>query len=183
MCIRDRLDDYLEVPDGIAFLHQPGLPAAAPVPVPFHRDTGAALQNGLRALLTVTLGGAFWIATGWSQGNLMLAGLAAACGLLSTAPNPALGAVALIQGTVAAVVMAFLCAFLVLPEVSGLPLPLPVLPPLWLPGVYATAMPRSGLPAVAPHDALTKLAATLHPQRHSLGSCLPPPCARHLLTL
>ncbi len=168
----EQLDDYLEVLDGIAILHQPGLPAAAPVPVPFHRDTGAALQNGLRALLTVTLGGAFWIATGWSQGNLMLAGLAAACGLLSTAPNPALGAVALIQGTVAAVVMAFLCAFLVLPEVSGLPLLLAALALFWLPGVYASAMPRYGLAGVAYLVAFTTLVATDNPMRYDVASFL-----------
>lgn len=170
----EQLDDYLEVLAGIAVLHQHQhrRPAAAPVPVPFHRDTGAALQNGLRALLTVLLGGAFWMATGWSNGNLMLAGLAAACGLLSTAPNPALGAVALIQGTIAAVVMAFLCAFLVLPQVSGLPLLLVVLALFWLPGVYASAMPRYGLAGVAYLVAFTTLVATDNPMRYDVASFL-----------
>ncbi|WP_241074097.1 FUSC family protein [Achromobacter insuavis] len=168
----EQLDDYLEVLAGIAVLHQHRRPAAAPVPVPFHRDTGAALQNGLRALLTVLLGGAFWMATGWSNGNLMLAGLAAACGLLSTAPNPALGAVALIQGTIAAVVMAFLCAFLVLPQVSGLPLLLVVLALFWLPGVYASAMPRYGLAGVAYLVAFTTLVATDNPMRYDVASFL-----------
>lgn len=170
----EQLDDYLEVLAGIAVLHQHRRPAAAPVPVPvpFHRDTGAALQNGLRALLTVLLGGAFWMATGWSNGNLMLAGLAAACGLLSTAPNPALGAVALIQGTVAAVVMAFPCAFLVLPLVSGLPLLLVVLALFWLPGVYASAMPRYGLAGVAYLVAFTTLVATDNPMRYDVASFL-----------
>lgn len=168
----EQLEDYLEVLAGIAVLHQHRRPAAAPVPVPFHRDTGAALQNGLRALLTVLLGGAFWMATGWSNGNLMLAGLAAACGLLSTAPNPALGAVALIQGTIAAVVMAFLCAFLVLPQVSGLPLLLVVLALFWLPGVYASAMPRYGLAGVAYLVAFTTLVATDNPMRYDVASFL-----------
>lgn len=168
----EQLDDYLEVLAGIAVLHQHRRPAAAPVPVPFHRDTWAALQNGLRALLTVLLGGAFWMATGWSNGNLMLAGLAAACGLLSTAPNPALGAVALIQGTIAAVVMAFPCAFLVLPQVSGLPLLLVVLALFWLPGVYASAMPRYGLAGVAYLVAFTTLVATDNPMRYDVASFL-----------
>jgi len=164
----EQLDDYLRAIEGIARFHQPR-PTPARVSVPFHRDAATALQNGVRALLTVLMGGAFWIATGWTQGNMMLAGLAAACALLSTAPNPALGAVEFIKGTVAAVAMAFLCTFIVLPHVSGLPLLLVILSLFWLPGVYATTMPRHALAGVAYLVAFTTLAAADNPMRYDLA--------------
>jgi len=164
----EQLDDYLQALEGIERFHQPR-PTPARVSVPFHRDTAAALQNGVRALLTVLMGGAFWIATGWTEGNMMLAGLAAACALLSTAPNPALGAVEFIKGTVAAVVMAFLCTFIVLPHVSGLPLLLVTLSLFWLPGVLATTMPRYALAGVAYLVAFTSLAAADNPMRYDFA--------------
>lgn len=161
----EQLDDYLEALKGISRFHQ-WRPIATSISVPFSRDKSAALQNGLRALLTVVLGGAFWIVTGWSYGNLMLAGLAASCALLSTAPNPALGAVEFIKGTVIAVVMAFICTFLVLPYVSGLPLLLVILGLFWLPGIYATTLPRYGLAGVTYLVAFTTLAATDNPMHY-----------------
>lgn len=164
----EQLDDYLQAIEGIKRFHQ-ATPTPARVSVPFHRDTVAAFQNGVRALLTVLMGGAFWIATGWTEGNMMLAGLAAACALLSTAPNPALGAVEFIKGTVAAVAMAFLCTFIVLPHVSGLPLLLVTLSLFWLPGVYATTMPRYALAGVAYLVAFTTLAAPDNPMRYDFA--------------
>ncbi|WP_417224608.1 FUSC family protein, partial [Achromobacter spanius] len=164
----EQLDDYLQAIEGIERFHQ-ATPTPARVSVPFHRDTVAAFQNGVRALLTVLMGGAFWIATGWTEGNMMLAGLAAACALLSTAPNPALGAVEFIKGTVAAVAMAFLCTFIVLPHVSGLPLLLVTLSLFWLPGVYATTMPRYALAGVAYLVAFTTLAAADNPMRYDFA--------------
>ncbi|MQT77914.1 FUSC family protein, partial [Pseudomonas helleri] len=164
----EQLEDYLQALEGIERFHQPR-PTPARVSVPFHRDTAAALQNGVRVLLTVLMGGAFWIATGWTEGNMMLAGLAAACALLSTAPNPALGAVEFIKGTVAAVVMAFLCTFIVLPHVSGLPLLLVTLSLFWLPGVLATTMPRYALAGVAYLVAFTTLAAADNPMRYDFA--------------
>ncbi|MCS3505402.1 FUSC family protein [Achromobacter sp. JUb104] len=164
----EQLDDYLQAIEGIKRFHQ-ATPTPARVSVPFHRDTVAAFQNGVRALLTVLMGGAFWIATGWTEGNMMLAGLAAACALLSTAPNPALGAAEFIKGTVAAVAMAFLCTFIVLPHVSRLPLLLVTLSLFWLPGVYATTMPRYALAGVAYLVAFTTLAAADNPMRYDFA--------------
>lgn len=167
----EQLDDYLEALKGMARFHHLR-PTAAQIQVPFYRDTTAAIQNGLRALLTVVLGGTFWITTGWSYGAMMLAGLAAACALLSTAPNPALGAVEFIKGTVVAVVMAFLCTFVVLPQVSGLPLLLVVLGLFWLPAVYATTMPRYALAGVAYLVAFTTLAAPGNPMHYDFAQFL-----------
>lgn len=164
----EQIDDYLDALRGIARLHCPR-PTAADVTVPFHRDPVAALHNGLRALATVMLAGAFWIATGWTYGNMMLAGLASGCALLSTAPNPTLGAVEFIKGTVAAIVMAFLCSFVVLPAISGLPLLLLVLGLFWLPGVYATAMPRHAAAGVTYLVAFTTLSAADNPMHYDFA--------------
>lgn len=164
----EQLNDFIESLKGIELLHAP-LPTAAHVSVPFYRDRTAAMQNGLRALLTVLLGGAFWLATGWTYGNLMLAGLASGCALLSTAPNPALGAVEFIKGTVIAVVMAFLCTFMVLPHVEGLPLLLLVLGIFWLPGVYATSMPRHTAAGATYLVAFTTLAAPDNPMNYDFA--------------
>lgn len=164
----EQLNDFIEALKGIELLHAP-LPTAAHVSVPFYRDRTAAMQNGLRAMLTVLLGGAFWLATGWTYGNLMLAGLASGCALLSTAPNPALGAVEFIKGTVIAVVMAFLCTFMVLPHVEGLPLLLLVLGIFWLPGVYATSMPRHTAAGATYLVAFTTLAAPDNPMNYDFA--------------
>lgn len=167
----EQLDDYLEALKGIQRFHN-ARPTATQVSVPFHRDTSAAIQNGLRALLTVVFGGAFWIATGWSHGAMMLAGLAAACALLSTAPNPALGAVEFIKGTVIAVVMAFLCSFIILPYISGLPLLLLILGLFWLPAIYATSVPRYALAGFAYLVAFTTLAAPDNLMRYDFSAFL-----------
>ncbi len=167
----EQLDDYLDALDALGRFHRTR-PAAARVSVPFHRDASAAIRNGARAMLTVAMGGAFWIATGWTHGNMMLAGLAAACALLSTAPNPALGAIEFIKGTVAAAAMALLCTFVVLPHVVGLPLLLVVLGLFWLPGVCATTVPRHALAGVAYLVAFTTLAAADNPMRYDFATFL-----------
>lgn len=161
----EQIDDYLEALKGIERFHRPQ-PTVVHSSVPFYRDTSAAIRNGARALLTVVFGGAFWLATGWSQGAIMLAGLAASCALLSTASKPALGAIEFIKGTVAAVVMAFLCSFVVLPHVSGLPLLLLILGLFWLPAIYATTMPRYAVAGVTYLVAFTTLAAPDNSMRY-----------------
>ncbi|WP_249292984.1 FUSC family protein, partial [Achromobacter ruhlandii] len=58
------------------------------------------------------------------------------------------------------------------PEVSGRPLLLAVLARFWLPGVYASAMPRYGLAGVAYLVAFTTLVATDNPMRYDVVSFL-----------
>lgn len=164
----EQIDDYLAALDGIAALHHPR-PRGPQSPIPFHRDTTAAMENGLRAMLTLILGGGFWILTGWPHGSMMLAGLAASCALLATAPNPTAGSVEFIKGTVVAVPVAFVCAFIVLPYINGLPLLLAVLGMFWLPGIYATTIPRHGLAGVAYLVGFNTLAAAANPMHYDLG--------------
>lgn len=164
----EQIDDYLAALDGIVSLKRPR-PGGAQFSIRFHRDTTAAVQNGLRAMLTVMLGGMFWFVTGWPHGNMMLAGLAAACALLATSPSPAAGAISFIKGTVVAVVMAFFCTFGVLPHVEGLPLLLVVLGLFWLPGIYATSIPGYGLAGVAYLVGFTTLAGPANPMHYDFA--------------
>ncbi len=150
----EQIDDYLAALDGLTSLRRtrPGTsvpPMSLVRPVHFHRDVRAAWQNGLRAMLTLVCTGAFWIVTGWPHGDMMLLIVAPYCALLATAPNPAAGAFQFVKGTVIAVPAAFVCAFVVLPHIEGLPLLLVVLALFWLPGIYATTMPQHGLAALA----------------------------------
>ncbi|ALS63480.1 hypothetical protein AT302_22120 [Pandoraea norimbergensis] len=159
----EQIDDYLAALEGLASLRRtrprvasrrgalvPPMSPMSPVrPVHFHRDVRAAWQNGLRAMLTLVGTGAFWIVTGWPHGDMMLLIVAPYCALLATAPNPAAGAFQFVKGTVIAVPAAFVCAFVILPHIEGLPLLLVVLAVFWLPGIYATTMPQHGLAALA----------------------------------
>lgn len=164
----EQLDDYIEALRALNF-YMLRYQQRRKSPCRSTKDRTAAIQSGLRAMLTVLLGGAFWLATGWTYGSLMLAGLASGCALLSTAPKPALGAVEFMKGTVAAVVMAFLCTFIVLPHVEGLPLLLLVLGIFWLPGVYATSMPRHMAAGATYLVAFTTLAAPDNPMNYDFA--------------
>lgn len=160
--LSEQIEDYIMALEGMAAL-QHSRPHRTPRTVHFHRDLTTAGINGIRAMLTLVLGGVFWIVTGWPHGNLMLAALAASCALLATAPNPAAGSVEFIKGTVLAVPAAFLCTFVVLPHIDGLPLLLIVLGLFWLPGVCATSSPRFGLAGLAYLVGFTTLAAPGNP--------------------
>ncbi|MFC4965345.1 FUSC family protein [Alcaligenes sp. GCM10023179] len=161
----EQLDDYLAALDSLRALYR--LPTKSTYPaIPFYRDISLALENGVRAMLTVLLGGTFWILTGWTDGNMMLAGLAAACALLSPAPNPPAAAMAFIKGIALSIVAAFLCTFVVLPLIEGLPLLLIVLALFWLPAIYATTVPKYAMVGVAYLVSFTTLAAPSNPMHY-----------------
>ncbi|VVE48175.1 FUSC family protein [Pandoraea aquatica] len=163
----DQIDDYLAALDGLASLNRPR-PAGAKTVVSFHRDPRAAWQNGLRSALTLFTAGAIWIVTGWPHGDMMLLIVAPYCALLAAAPNPAAGAWQFVKGSVIAVPVAFVCAFLVLPHINGLPLLLVVLALFWLPGIYATTLPQHGLAALAYLVGFNTLTAADNPMHYNL---------------
>lgn len=166
----EQLDDYLDALRGIESLHhtRPGLHGGQ-APVHFHRDFRSAWHNGLRAMLAIVGAGAFWIATGWDQGDMMLLVLAPYCTLLATSGNPAAGAIEFIKGTVIAVPVALVCAFVVLPHIDGFPLLVVVLALLWLPGIYATSVPKTALAGLAYLVAVNTLVGAGNPMHLDLG--------------
>ncbi|ODP30869.1 hypothetical protein A9762_09175 [Pandoraea sp. ISTKB] len=163
----EQIDDYLAALDGLASLHRPR-PAGGGVTIRFHRDLRAALQNGVRSALTLFAAGAAWIVTGWPHGDMMLLIVAPYCALLAAAPNPAAGAWQFVKGTLFAVPVAFVCAFYVLPHIEGLLLLLVVLGTFWLPGIYATTLPKHGLAALAYLVGFNTLTAADNPMHYDV---------------
>ncbi|KWH23698.1 fusaric acid resistance protein [Burkholderia cepacia] len=160
----EQIDDYRAALDGLVELQRPR-PGYRPARVRFHRDTGAALRNGVRAACAIVISGAFWLATGWNQGDMMLLVVAPYCALLATAGNPAAGAQAFIKGTVLAVPAAFVCAFGILPRIEGFPLLVVALGLFWMPGIYATSVPKTALAGLAYLVAFNTLTGATNPFR------------------
>ncbi|MDY7806378.1 FUSC family protein [Burkholderia stagnalis] len=164
----EQIDDFRAALEGLAELQRPR-PRHRPAPVRFHRDVRSAVENGVRSMCAIVITGAFWIATAWNQGDMMLLVVAPYCALLATAGNPAAGAKAFIQGTVAAVPAAFVCAFGILPRIDGFPLLVVTLALFWLPGIYATSVPKTALAGLAYLVAFNTLNAATNPFRPDLG--------------
>ncbi|HGN1706342.1 TPA: FUSC family protein [Providencia rettgeri] len=122
-----------------------------------------ALANGARAAITLFLAGGFWLVSGWEYGDMMLLVLAPYCSLLSTVANPIPGAKAFLRGTLYAIPLAFICSFVILPMINGFPLLIMVLILFWLPGIYATSVPKYGLTGLAYLVAFTVLTDIKNP--------------------
>ena len=118
--IIDRLDDILNEMNGAVEdwidLHQPGR-SRERLELNFHRDHRAAMINALRAIVTVGLLGAFWIASAWSSGPGALVIAAVICSLFSSVPHPDRVGWAFFQSGCAALVAAFICKFFLLNHV------------------------------------------------------------------
>ena len=95
----------------------------------------------------------------------MLLVVAPYCALLATAGNPAAGAQAFIKGTVLAVPAAFACAFGILPRIEGFPLLVVALALFWMPGIYATSVPKTALAGTAYLVAFNTLTGATNPFR------------------
>ncbi|MDF2598254.1 MAG: hypothetical protein K0Q54_1077 [Methylobacterium brachiatum] len=151
------------------------LSAGHPVPARsfrFHRDWGAATENGLRSALAILLAGAFGIATGWHDWSLLLLILAPYAVLLAMTGNPAASAGAFVNGTLVAVPAAFVCAFGLIPNVQGFPLLIAVLAPFWMAGLYATTLPRHMLSGLAFLVAFNTLVGATNPMVFSVPAFL-----------
>ncbi|AJX36039.1 FUSC family protein [Burkholderia oklahomensis] len=164
----EQIDDYLAALRGLAELQRPR-PYGKPAPVRFHRDVRSAVQNGVRSMCAIVITGAIWIATGWDQGDMMLLVVAPYCALLATAGNPAAGAKEFIKGTVVAAPAAFVCAFGILPRIEGFPLLAVTLALFWLPGIYATSVPKTALAGLAYLVAFNTLNAAANPFHPDVG--------------
>ncbi|MGK3123778.1 FUSC family protein [Candidatus Pantoea formicae] len=144
----------------------------SPPPVAFHRDWRGAWRNGLRAATTLLAASALWIGSGWSDGDIMLLVIAPYFALLSTALQPAAGARKFLLGTLFALPMALICAFVLLPLINGLPLLLIVLSLFWLPGIYATSMPQHMLSGLAYLVGFNTLTAASNPMVYDAAQFL-----------
>ena len=108
----------------------------------FHRDWTAAIENGVRALLSIVIAGGIGIGVGLQQWPLMLLLLAPYSILMAMTGDPVGGAWSFVRGTLVALPAAFICVFVLLPSVNGFPLLIASMLPFWLAGFYATTVPR-----------------------------------------
>ena len=99
---------------------------------PLHQDRGVALRGAVGAALTVIVGCAFWIGIAWPDGGGAVVLASIVCALFSSNDDPSPAAQRLLYGTVLAVFLAGLYAFVVLPRVTDIVPLVAVLAPLFL---------------------------------------------------
>lgn len=145
--LNEQLTDLASALSSFACLERaPQPPARA---VGFHRHYGAAVRNGVRALLATLATGAVWYLTGWDQGPTLLAVLGPFCTLLAISPAPEQGIASFARGIFYGILAAAGCKFLLLPHVSGFGLLTVVLIAFWSVGIHATTRPRHALQGIA----------------------------------
>jgi uncharacterized membrane protein YccC len=101
-----------------------------------------ASRNGLRATIAMGLGSLFWIVTAWPSGGGMLEMLAVICGLLASSPSAGAASVDFAKGMVLSALLAFICVFGMLANVTGFPLLALSLLPFIAGGAYASTKPH-----------------------------------------
>lgn len=116
-----------------------------------HRDYRGALRGAAGAALTIVVGCALWIGSGWHDGAaaVMLAGVFLA--LFSASDNPLLPLRLFFNGTVIATILGLIYAFAILPAIDGFPmLALTLAPPLLVLGALMHSPRYAGvaLPAL-----------------------------------
>lgn len=104
-------------------------PAPEAPPVALHRDWIGAREAAIRAMVTLALFGALWLATGWNTGALMLLGTSIMVSVFSTFDNPAMTMRFVFLGQCLGVLGALACRWLAWPlagtemELIGLTMP------------------------------------------------------------
>ncbi|MCI0756463.1 FUSC family protein [Teichococcus vastitatis] len=99
---------------------------------PGHLDPLLVALSGLAAALAVLLGSLIWIGTGWSHGASLAMMSAVGLCIFGALDDPAPALRKFLMGACAAVVIAMLYQFAILPHIDGFPLLLLVLAPLFL---------------------------------------------------
>lgn len=150
----DRLQDLLslrseclELRDHIATGTRPRRMGPAPS-IRRHRDQGVAVIAGVTAFLTLAIGCAFWIETGWSNGASAATMIVIACGFFSAADEPAVAALGFLKMTAVAVVLSLIYVTLVLPRLDGFFMLAAALALYLIPAGMLISAPRVGLAAV-----------------------------------
>ncbi|SNT04500.1 Uncharacterized membrane protein YccC [Sphingomonas laterariae] len=114
-----------------------------------HRDYAGATRAALSAALTMIVGCALWIGSGWEDGAtaVMLAGVFLA--LFASADDPVAPLKMFMTGTIIAILICGFYAFVILPRVDGFPLLAAVLAPALLIAGAFMAVPRHAALALA----------------------------------
>ncbi|WP_054947845.1 FUSC family protein [Novosphingobium sp. KN65.2] len=86
-----------------------------------HYDVGGAARGAIGAFITIAVGSALWIGSGWTEAyaGVMLAGVFSA--LFSAAPDPLAPLRAFFLGTLIAIVIGAIYGYAILPALHGFP--------------------------------------------------------------
>ena len=115
---------------------------SAPNFVPLADPLMAAI-SGLRAVLAVAILGAFWLASGWSNGPGAIVLAAVMCALFASSPSPDAAVRKMTLGLVLGFVSGFICAFFVLTQLGDGFFPLCVaIAPFMLIGPWLAGSPK-----------------------------------------
>jgi uncharacterized membrane protein YccC len=101
----------------------------------------AAGVAGVRAALVIMVLGAFWIATAWPSGSMLVLTAATYCALVSLSPYPTRFAFQMAGGTLLSSLAGLIAMFVIYPHIDGFPLLCAALTPFLLLGVYMTTKP------------------------------------------
>jgi len=101
-----------------------------------------AAVAGARAAFVTVLLGAFWIATAWPSGPMMVLNAAATCAIASSSPNPTRMATQMTIGSVFAGLVGMIVTFCIFPHIDGFALLCVVLAPVLAVGAFVTTRPK-----------------------------------------
>lgn len=101
---------------------------------------GAAV-TGIRSAFLVLVLGAFWIASAYPSGGMLALNAAAVSALASASPDPKRTALQMAVGASGGVVLGFFLTFFVFPWITGLPLLLLTLAPVFMLGTWISLRP------------------------------------------
>ncbi|MBB4169019.1 FUSC family protein [Rhizobium sp. BK538] len=121
--------------------------AAARTDFSFHLDVMAIVANGLRAFFAVLAAATFWIESAWPSGGSMMVIVAVVVGLFASRPNSVLAGIGFVKGAVAAIAVAGICNFALLPEVTLFPALAAITAPFLILGGIAMRVPSIVAPA------------------------------------
>ncbi|WP_189635582.1 FUSC family protein [Rhizobium grahamii] len=103
----------------------------------------AAAVNAARAFLAVIAASVFWIESAWSSGGSVVVIVAIVVSLFASRPDGVSAGIGFVQGAVAAIVVAGLCSFVLLPAVSGFPALASIVAPFLIAGGIAMRFPKT----------------------------------------
>ncbi|KGE77348.1 FUSC family protein [Halomonas salina] len=140
--LREALGHAVVMLDARDAISHPGRMRLRGAALAWHRDHLIAGLNALRAGLIFSLLAAFWLATGWDNGQVaMLLGTLFSA-FFATRDNPVVVCMMFAKGMLAAIPSALLFGHVLLAQASGFPmLAMLLMPPLFL-GLLGAAVPR-----------------------------------------
>ncbi|MDR5867362.1 FUSC family protein [Halomonas koreensis] len=140
--LREILGHALVMLDARAAIGRPGGMRLREAPLAWHRDHLDAGLNALRAGGVFATLAAFWLATGWTNGQVAMLMGTLGSAFFASRDDPVTVSLMFAKGMLAAIPSALLFGHVLLAQASGFPLlALLMLPPLFL-GLLGSASPR-----------------------------------------